>query len=48
MKWWTKILPYCFIEWYAKRNLQRVPITNEVVVIPYRGVYIKVEEDKKD
>lgn len=47
MQMWTKVLPFFIVEWLAKKNLERFTIMTtkqgETVVIPYKGVYIKVK-----
>jgi len=43
MKTWTKILPFFIVAIIAKRKLERFTIAGETVVIPYKGIYIKID-----
>ena len=43
LKSWTKILPFFFIEWYAKRKCQKFAgLNNTIYVEAYKGVRIYV------
>ncbi len=53
MKTWTKILPFFFIEWYAKRHMQRydIPAKDSKTVRfirPYENVSIRIGELELD
>lgn len=37
---WTKILPYWFIAWYARRNCEVFYISGKKYVRAYPGVFI--------
>lgn len=37
---WTKILPYWFVAWYARRNCEVFLVSGIPYVCPYRGVLI--------
>lgn len=41
MKPWTKILPYWFIAWYARRNCEIFWVSGGQYVCPYPGVLIR-------
>ena len=43
MKTWTKILPFIFIEWFARRFLSKNTLGGVGVVEPYPGVWISEE-----
>jgi len=43
MKPWTKILPLFVAAFIAKRHLEVHTIGGEKVVIPYKGIYIKID-----
>ena len=45
MKTWTKILPFFFIEWFAKRYLMVEKLDDHVVTSPYGGVWIFADGD---
>lgn len=45
MKWWTKFLPFIFVEWYAKKHLSRNITGNIRIVSPFNGVFFQVGED---
>lgn len=54
MKAWTKILPFFFIEWYAKKYTERFDLNTktpvfgkktETWVSPYKGVLILNKTD---
>lgn len=38
---WTKILPFWFIAWYARKNCEIFRISGFDYVAPYPGVLIK-------
>lgn len=40
MKWWTKILPFFFIEWYAKKHVEWLTDQDGNYVYPYEHVKI--------
>lgn len=44
MRQWAKILPYFFIEWYAKRYCEAITLHqyNAVVVSPFKDMFIKM------
>ena len=51
---WLKILPVFVVEYIAKKNCERFminlgttgnPDSDRVVVNPFKGVYIEIEED---
>lgn len=44
MQFWTKILPVFFVEWFAKKHLERHTIGKETIVMPYKGVYFVVKK----
>ena len=46
MRAWTKILPFVFIEWYAKRNLERHRMMGIDVLKPYPNVSIHIKVNK--
>jgi len=47
MRQWTKFLPFFIVEYIAKKHLEKFTIANETVVIPYKGVYIRIEKEQK-
>lgn len=50
MRSWCKILPYCFIEWYAKRHCETyrtfgTDTTMTIVVVePFKGTIIEINK----
>ncbi len=38
---WTKILPFFFVAWYAKRNCEIYTFYGHPHVMPYKGVKIE-------
>ena len=44
MKTWTKILPFFFVEWYAKKNAECWRDSEGYFVYPYDGVKIYIDE----
>jgi hypothetical protein len=50
MKAWTKLLPFFVVEWLAKREMERWTIDlagkRAIVVVPYRGTFMLIEELK--
>lgn len=41
MKTWTKILPFWFISWYARKNCEVFWVSGKNYVNPYKGVLIQ-------
>ena len=54
MKTWTKILPFFFIEWFAKRYTEIFSMNenwvkdNPNVVVPFKGIYIIKDGNKNN
>jgi hypothetical protein len=45
---WTKLLPFFFVEWFARRYCERVDIYMGQYAIAYRGgILIKIRADEK-
>lgn len=56
MKVWTKILPFLFIEWYAKKQLERFNLNTKTPVFtknkeswvsPFKGILILIDDEGK-
>lgn len=37
MRWWTKLLPFWFVAWYARRFLPRINVGDWTYVEAYSG-----------
>jgi hypothetical protein len=44
VKKWTRILPLCFVAWFARRRLMRIPVNGVAYVQPYKDVLIRADE----
>ena len=44
MKWWTRIFPVAFVAYYARKNMQRIPVGERTYVKPFDDVLIEVTE----
>lgn len=51
MKNWCRWLPWAFVEWYALRTMQRLPVYTKhvtyTVVNPFHGVMVIVPEERR-
>lgn len=46
MKFWTKILPFFLIEWYARKNVESWEDKDGIFVYPYPGVKIYIDKSR--
>ncbi len=46
---WTRWLPFAFVEWFAKRHLERFGGFEDgsLYVAPWRNVWIWIEDDSE-
>ena len=49
MRWWVKLLPFIFVEWVAKKTLERWAFHDELITVqPFNGVWLSWRATKEN